>query len=134
MMHDGTQYRHRGCDVRLKYIFESLLYNSSKASTIGTSFTVRIFDSVVNRKKTTSIIMAATQDYSFEGWMGLDKNATEGKMVWQQFPDVKKFEETDVDIEITHNGICGSDMHTLRSGWGPTPYVSRLVVLARNTH
>jgi alcohol dehydrogenase (NADP+) len=23
---------------------------------------------------------------------------------------------------ITHCGVCGSDLHTLRSGWGPTLY------------
>lgn len=61
------------------------------------------------------------QDYKFEGWMGLDKNAVQGNMVWQAFTP-KPFEETDVDIQITHSGICGSDIHTLRSGWGPTPY------------
>ncbi|CAK4032141.1 probable alcohol dehydrogenase, class V [Lecanosticta acicola] len=56
-------------------------------------------------------------DYKFQGWMGLDKDSAEGKMVWQEFPNVKPFEETDVDIQITHCGICGSDLHTLRSGW-----------------
>jgi hypothetical protein len=34
----------------------------------------------------------------------------------------KTFEDTDVDIAITHCGICASDLHTLRSGWGPTNY------------
>ncbi|KAF4212490.1 hypothetical protein CNMCM8980_000924 [Aspergillus fumigatiaffinis] len=64
--------------------------------------------------------MAAT-DYKFEGWLGLDKNAVEGNMVWKEFTP-KAWEETDVDIKITHSGICGSDLHTLRSGWGPTMY------------
>jgi len=63
------------------------------------------------------------EDYKFEGWMGLGPESADGKMVWQEFPkDRKPFEETDVDIQITHSGICGSDLHTLRSGWGPTPY------------
>lgn len=67
--------------------------------------------------------MAAQQDYTFAGWMGLDKDSIKGQMVWQDFPqDFKPFEETDVDIQITHCGICGSDTHTLSSGWGPTPY------------
>ncbi|PLB48411.1 GroES-like protein [Aspergillus steynii IBT 23096] len=64
--------------------------------------------------------MAAT-DYKFEGWMGLDSSAIEGKMVWKEF-EPKPWEETDIDIKITHSGICGSDLHTLRSGWGPTQY------------
>ncbi|KAI7201840.1 GroES-like protein [Hortaea werneckii] len=34
----------------------------------------------------------------------------------------KKWQEDDVDIEISHCGVCGSDLHTLSSGWGPTPY------------
>ncbi|KAJ6088219.1 NADP-dependent alcohol dehydrogenase 7 [Penicillium sp. IBT 16267x] len=60
-------------------------------------------------------------DYTFEGWMGLDKEAANGNMVWQQF-EPKPWEETDIDMRVTHCGICGSDMHTLRSGWGPTQY------------
>ena len=33
----------------------------------------------------------------------------------------KPFEDWDVDIKITHCGVCGSDLHTLRSEWvGPT--------------
>ncbi|RHZ49202.1 hypothetical protein CDV55_102481 [Aspergillus turcosus] len=64
--------------------------------------------------------MSAT-DYKFEGWLGLDKDAAKGNMVWKEFTP-KAWEETDVDIKITHSGICGSDLHTLRSGWGPTMY------------
>ncbi|KAJ5909235.1 NADP-dependent alcohol dehydrogenase 7 [Penicillium taxi] len=63
----------------------------------------------------------ASTDYKFEGWMGLDKESANGKMVWQSF-EPKPWEETDVDFRVTHCGICGSDMHTLRSGWGPTMY------------
>jgi alcohol dehydrogenase (NADP+) len=55
-------------------------------------------------------------DYKFEGWMGLDSTASEGNMVWQEFTP-KKWEETDIDIKISHCGVCGSDLHTLRSGW-----------------
>ncbi|KAK3647279.1 hypothetical protein LTR56_008110 [Elasticomyces elasticus] len=66
--------------------------------------------------------MSQSQDYKFEGWLGKDKSSAEGNMVWGEFPKVKPFEETDVDIQITHCGICGSDLHTLSSGWGPTPY------------
>ncbi|KAL2817475.1 chaperonin 10-like protein [Aspergillus cavernicola] len=60
-------------------------------------------------------------DYKFEGWVGIDASSADGKMEWQQF-EPKPWEETDVDIKITHCGICGSDLHTLRSGWGPTEY------------
>jgi alcohol dehydrogenase (NADP+) len=55
-------------------------------------------------------------DYKFEGWQAFDASAAEGHMVWKEY-EPKAFEETDVDIKITHSGICGSDIHTLRSGW-----------------
>ncbi|KAH8808083.1 chaperonin 10-like protein [Xylogone sp. PMI_703] len=59
--------------------------------------------------------------YKFQGWMGLDKDSIKGKMVWQEF-EPKTWTEDDVDIKVTHCGICGSDIHTLRSGWGPVHY------------
>ncbi|KAE8383137.1 chaperonin 10-like protein [Aspergillus bertholletiae] len=59
-------------------------------------------------------------DYRFEGWMGLDPSSAEGKMKWQEYTP-KEWEETDIDIKITHCGICGSDLHTLRSGWDWLP-------------
>ncbi|RDI90004.1 hypothetical protein Vi05172_g858 [Venturia inaequalis] len=62
-----------------------------------------------------------TTDYKFEGWMGLDPKSVDGNMKWQSY-EPKKWEETDVDIKISHCGICGSDIHTLRSGWGETNY------------
>lgn len=61
------------------------------------------------------------KDYKFQGWLGLDKESVQGKMVWQEY-EPKPFEETDVDIKITHCGICGSDLHTLRSGWSKADY------------
>jgi len=60
-------------------------------------------------------------DTKFEGWLGKDKESVNGKMEWGQF-EPKKWTEDDVDIQISHCGICGSDLHMLSSGWGPTPY------------
>ncbi|KAH7313879.1 zinc-binding dehydrogenase [Stachybotrys elegans] len=60
-------------------------------------------------------------NYKFEGWLGLSPEAIEGKMEWKDF-EPKKWQEDDVDIQITHCGVCGSDLHTLRSGWGETAY------------
>lgn len=57
----------------------------------------------------------------FQGWVGLGKDAVDGKMVWQEY-EPKPWTEDDVEIKITHCGICGSDLHTLRSGWAPTMY------------
>lgn len=65
-------------------------------------------------------IMSGT-DYEFQGWLGKDEASVDGKMVWEKF-EPKKWEEDDVDIQISHCGICGSDLHTLKSGWFPTPY------------
>ncbi|KAK1716701.1 chaperonin 10-like protein [Colletotrichum acutatum] len=63
----------------------------------------------------------STLNYKFEGWIGLDKSATEGKMIWQEF-EPKEWEDTDIDIKVTHSGVCGTDLHTLRSGWYSAPY------------
>ncbi|KAH6885363.1 zinc-binding dehydrogenase [Thelonectria olida] len=53
--------------------------------------------------------------------VGQVPESAQGKMEWGTF-EPKTWEEDDVDIQITHCGICGSDLHTLRSGWGETPY------------
>ena len=42
-------------------------------------------------------------------------------MSWSSFKP-KPFSAIDVDIKISHCGICGSDIHTLRSGWKSTRY------------
>lgn len=60
-------------------------------------------------------------DYTFQGWLGLSSEAVDGKMEWGTF-EPKTWTEDDVDIQITHCGVCGSDTHTLRSGWGETKY------------
>lgn len=44
-------------------------------------------------------------DYKFEGWLGMDEHSM-GKMQWKEYQP-KPFEETDVDIQISHSGICG---------------------------
>ena len=71
-------------------------------------------------------------DYKFFGWVGKDEN-TVGNLVWEEY-EPKTWTEDDVDIKISinplyrmrlivaHCGICSSDLHTLRSGWGPTNY------------
>ncbi|KAI1497605.1 zinc-binding dehydrogenase [Biscogniauxia marginata] len=61
------------------------------------------------------------QNYKFQGWQGLDPSSVEGKMVWGEF-EPKRWEETDIDIKVTHCGMCGTDCHHLRSGWFPVPY------------
>ena len=52
----------------------------------------------------------------FTGWMALDEKSVDGALKLQSFQP-KKWEETDVDIKITCCGVCGSDLHVLRSGW-----------------
>lgn len=60
-------------------------------------------------------------DYAFEGWLGHDPSSVKGNMTWESFTP-KPFSEDDIDIKISHCGICGSDLHTLRSGWGKSLY------------
>lgn len=57
----------------------------------------------------------------FHGWLAHDASSAQGTMTWTSFAP-KPFAPTDIDIKITHCGICGSDIHTLRSGWGNTHY------------
>lgn len=60
-------------------------------------------------------------DYVFEGWLGSSPEAVNGGMKWGPF-EPKKWQEDDVDVQISHCGVCGSDIHVMRSGWGSTPY------------
>ncbi|KAG6583135.1 NADP-dependent alcohol dehydrogenase C 2 [Phytophthora cinnamomi] len=55
---------------------------------------------------------------TFNGYAAFDKTG-ECKL-WQFKP--RPLGDEDVEIKVTHCGICGSDVHTLDSGWGPTPY------------
>ncbi|KAK9239887.1 chaperonin 10-like protein [Lipomyces kononenkoae] len=57
----------------------------------------------------------------FTGWVGLDAKSVDGNLVKTTFQP-KIFTDDDIDIKITHCGMCASDLHTLRSGWGPTTY------------
>ncbi|KAL5116284.1 hypothetical protein ACEQ8H_005842 [Pleosporales sp. CAS-2024a] len=63
----------------------------------------------------------AASNSEFQGWVAHDPSAAEGNMKWGGFTP-KTFEETDIEMDISHCGVCGSDIHTLRSGWGPSEY------------
>ncbi|TFK57319.1 NADPH-dependent alcohol dehydrogenase [Heliocybe sulcata] len=45
---------------------------------------------------------------------------------WNDFSVIefkpKAFQDTDVEIAITHCGVCGSDVHTITGGWGEAPF------------
>ncbi|KAK9481151.1 chaperonin 10-like protein [Lipomyces japonicus] len=58
---------------------------------------------------------------TFNGWIGFDKNAIKGNLVHTTF-EPKPFTDNDIDVEITHCGVCASDLHTLRSGWAKSDY------------
>ncbi|PGH14558.1 hypothetical protein AJ80_05878 [Polytolypa hystricis UAMH7299] len=62
--------------------------------------------------------MPSTPPTTFKGWVS---HSATTPLTFGSF-EPKSFEPTDVDIEITHCGICGSDIHTISSGWGPTAY------------
>lgn len=49
-------------------------------------------------------------DYKFQGWLGFDKDSVKGNMKWQEF-EPKPFEETDIDIKITHCGYGKKKPH-----------------------
>lgn len=50
---------------------------------------------------------------TFHGWM---TTSATSPLTYQSFRP-KPWSETDVDIAITHCGVCASDLHTMRSGW-----------------
>ncbi|ORX49162.1 GroES-like protein [Hesseltinella vesiculosa] len=55
---------------------------------------------------------------TFHGWAVHSKDEP---MKWTELP-LKEFDADAVEMKVTHCGICGSDIHTMDSGWGPTPY------------
>lgn len=50
----------------------------------------------------------------FEGWVAGGPDSADGVMKWGEFSP-KTWEEDDVDIRVTHSGVCASDVHKLRS-------------------
>ncbi|KAK6087183.1 NADP-dependent alcohol dehydrogenase (zinc-binding dehydrogenase) [Seiridium cupressi] len=59
--------------------------------------------------------------YKFQGWLGLGPNTEEGNFQWDEFSP-KTWEDDDVDIEISHCGICATDVDYLQNGSGITLY------------
>ncbi|KAJ9209327.1 hypothetical protein DTO166G4_9060 [Paecilomyces variotii] len=60
----------------------------------------------------------SAQSTNFHGWVA---HSATGPLTFTTFKP-KPFTDIDIEIKITHCGVCGSDIHTLRSGWGPTDY------------
>lgn len=63
----------------------------------------------------------SSTDQKFMGWVAHDKTAVEGNMKWEEFTP-KEWTENDIEGDVICCGICFSDIHTLRSGWGSTDY------------
>jgi alcohol dehydrogenase (NADP+) len=61
-----------------------------------------------------------TSEPQFKGFIARSA-VPPGHLEWAPLP-VKPFATTDIDIEISHCGICGSDIHTLTGGWKNTHY------------
>ncbi|KAI8072936.1 chaperonin 10-like protein [Gongronella butleri] len=55
---------------------------------------------------------------TFHGWACTEAG---GPMKWTELP-LKQFDSDTVEINVSHCGICGSDISTMDSGWGPTRY------------
>lgn len=55
---------------------------------------------------------------TYKGWVAHDPK---NPLSYESFTP-KSFEETDIEVQITHCGICGTDIHTIRSGWAPSDY------------
>jgi alcohol dehydrogenase (NADP+) len=74
----------------------SIKFASSSATERILSLTNHFKDSLNPADDLRKDIMT---DYKFQGWMGLDKDAVEGKMVWQEY-EPKTWTEADVDIKV----------------------------------
>lgn len=72
--------------------------------------------------------LGSASSIKFQGWMAFDKNAIENGLKIESFKP-KKWEETDVDVRVTHCGVCFSDICSLRSGWVRLPSLPRLFML-----
>ncbi|CAO3701614.1 unnamed protein product [Rhizopus stolonifer] len=55
---------------------------------------------------------------TFHGWAATAKDKP---LELIELP-LRAADDNSVDMDITHCGICGSDIHTQESGWGPTDY------------
>ncbi|ORZ26077.1 chaperonin 10-like protein [Absidia repens] len=55
---------------------------------------------------------------TFNAWACTGKDQP---LEWTEMP-FKQFDADTVEMDVTHCGICGSDVHTMDSGWGPTNY------------
>ncbi|KAL1947226.1 hypothetical protein VTO73DRAFT_14187 [Trametes versicolor] len=60
--------------------------------------------------------MSAQNELEFKGYAMTDPSAWSTLSVTSFQP--KTFGPDDVEIAITHCGVCGSDLHTLTGGWG----------------
>ncbi|KAG0240176.1 hypothetical protein BGW41_007158 [Actinomortierella wolfii] len=58
--------------------------------------------------------MTVDQSVSFHGWASRGTSTLEQ---WSYHP--RPLGKRDVELAITHCGICGSDIHTMTQGWGP---------------
>ncbi|KAF1966735.1 GroES-like protein [Bimuria novae-zelandiae CBS 107.79] len=65
--------------------------------------------------------MSSAPAQTFKGWVAHDASVAKGNMKWGDY-EPKPFEETDIEIEISHCGVCGTDLHVLSSSWGPSSY------------
>lgn len=77
------------------------------------------------RSKSTprNLSFTMSADYKFQGWMGLDKSAASGNMKWQEY-EPKKWEETDVDIQVSRRSDRRRSFHTDSN---PTDHTLRYV-------
>ena len=79
--------------------------------------------------------MEGNQKDIFHGWLATSATSP---LTHQAFIP-KAWKETDVDIKVSHCGVCASDLHSLRSGWVSSifslhaPHISFLQIYGRNS-
>ena len=57
----------------------------------------------------------------------INSNKKKGKPMERAELPLKAFDEYTVEMDITHCGICGSDIHTMDSGWGGRFFINFII-------
>ncbi|ORY85121.1 NADP-dependent alcohol dehydrogenase [Protomyces lactucae-debilis] len=65
-------------------------------------------------------------DEKWVGWLAHDKDAV-GKLEFGRF-EPKQWTEDDIELQVHYSGICASDLHMLRTGYGWSPVTHPVVV------
>ncbi|CEH17140.1 zinc-binding alcohol [Ceraceosorus bombacis] len=62
-----------------------------------------------------------TANDKFMGWVADGPDSVKGNLTFKEFTP-KNWTETDIELDVIACGVCASDIHTMRNGWGPADF------------